>query len=218
MFSNYVKSVLSGHKFSPDLGGGSGSTEGGDSTGSGSSSDDGAGEDGDAGSEKEGNADRTFTREELAAIVAKEVKKTADSFENKIEERVKEAQTKAEKMAKLTESERQSAEFQEKQEKLDAREKELQLKEYRIEAKKQLEDNKLPVDFVDFVLSDAPEKTIENIKVIKKSFDQAVTDEVTKKLAGKAPGAGNVGGKASFAESLAKQANNQSQPKNDAWA
>lgn len=132
----------------------------------------------------------TFTPKEFDSEVDKRIANALQTAKSKWDEEKQEEISNAEKLAKMSAAERKEAEDNAKQETLDKREKELNMREYRYEAKHQLEENGLPDSFVDMVLSEDAETTKNNIGAIKAEFDKAIEAAVNEKLKGNNPKAG----------------------------
>lgn len=134
--------------------------------------------------------EQTFTQSELDSLIDKRTAKALETAKQKWEEEKQNAVNQAEKLAKLSAAERKEAEDKAKQEAMDKREQELNQREMRYEAQHQLEENALPTDFVDMVMSDDAEKVSKNIAALKSQFDKAVEASVTEKMRGNTPKAG----------------------------
>lgn len=132
----------------------------------------------------------TFTPQEFDSEVDKRIAKALETAKSKWNEEKQVEINRAEQLAKMSAEERKEAEDKAKAESLEKREKELNMREYRYEAKHQLEENGLPVSFVDMVLSDDPTITKNNITAVKSEFDKAIEVAVTERLKGKTPQVG----------------------------
>lgn len=133
---------------------------------------------------------KTYTQSELDSMLDKHAAKALETAKQKWEEEKQAEISKAEQLAKMSAAERKAEEDKAKQSAMDKREKELNMKEYRYEARHQLEDNGLSVDFVDMVMADDAETTKNNIAALKSQFDKAVEASVTEKMKGNTPKAG----------------------------
>ena len=136
----------------------------------------------------------TFTPKEFDSEVDKRIANALQTAKAKWDEEKQTEISNAEKLAKMSAAERKEAEDKAKQETLDKREKELNMREYRYEAKHQLEENGLPDSFVDMVLSEDAETTKNNIGAIKAEFDKAIEAAVNERLKGKTPQSGGASG------------------------
>ncbi|KAA8442651.1 DUF4355 domain-containing protein [Weissella paramesenteroides] len=146
--------------------------------------------------------EQTFTQSELDSLIDKRTAKALETAKQKWEEEKQDAVNQAEKLAKLSAAERKEAEDKAKQEAMDKREQELNQREMRYEAQHQLEENELPTDFVDMVMSNDAEKVSENIANLKTAFNKAVEVTVNEKLRGKTPQTGTTAGRLTKQEIL----------------
>ena len=97
------------------------------------------------------NEIKTYTEQEVAELLQREgdrrvtsaLKKQQKQFESKIAE--------AEKLRGMDEAQRQQYEFEQKVKELEAREKEFNLAQNKLEASKVLANRNLPVEFVDYI-------------------------------------------------------------------
>lgn len=106
-------------------------------------------------------------KDDIAALVAEEVKK-----------------------ASMTPEEKEKYEASEREKKLADRESAISLRELQADAKELLADNGLPAEFRDMVIGKDREETEKNVKTMKASFDAAVQAQVETRLKGKTPSAG----------------------------
>lgn len=135
-------------------------------------------------------AKQEAAEKEAERRVAKVLSKKQAEWQEAKDKELEEAKSEAAKLAKMSAEERKAEEDKAKQELLDKREKELNMREYRYEAKHQLEESGLPDSFVDMVLSEDAETTKNNIGAIKAEFDKAIEAAVNEKLKGNNPKAG----------------------------
>ena len=138
------------------------------------------------------NEIKTYTEQEVAELLQREgdrrvtsaLKKQQKQFESKIAE--------AEKLRGMDEAQRQQYEFEQKVKELEAREKEFNLAQNKLEASKVLANRNLPVEFVDYIVAEDADTMLENINVFEKAFKAAVADAVNKKIASPTPKSGSV--------------------------
>lgn len=138
------------------------------------------------------NEVKTYTEQEVAELLQREgdrrvtsaLKKQQKQFESKIAE--------AEKLRGMDEAQRQQYEFEQKVKELEAREKEFNLAQNKLEASKVLANRNLPVEFVDYIVAEDADTMLENINVFEKAFKAAVADAVNKKIASPTPKSGSV--------------------------
>ena len=150
-------------------------------------------------------ADKTFTQDELDHIVQERVKRAVAKAQKDAEDKIKQAQSEGERLAKLTKDERAKEEEAKRLADLEAREKAIAVKELRIETQSLLSDEGLPIEFLDVVMADTAESVKENIASIRKVFDEAVEKRVNERLTQDKPRRGATAGAMTKAEIMAVQ-------------
>ena len=148
-------------------------------------------------------ADKTFTQDELDHIVQERVKCAVAKAQKDAEDKIKQAQSEGERLAKLTKDERAKEEEAKRLADLEAREKAIAVKELRIETQSLLSDEGLPIEFLDVVMADTAESVKDNIASIRKVFDEAVEKRVNERLTQDKPRRGATAGAMSKAEIMA---------------
>lgn len=126
---------------------------------------------------------KTFTQEELNAIIDKRLERERRDAQARIDKAVTEAQ----KLAKMNAEERAEHERQELQKKLSEREAEITKRELRAEAKSQLSDKGLPVELAEVLPYTDADTTNTALAAVEKVFRQAVEKGVNERLKGNAP-------------------------------
>ena len=157
------------------------------------------------------DADKTFTQDELNHIVQERVQRAVAKAQKDAEDKIKQAQSEGERLAKLTKDERAKEEEAKRLADLEAREKAIAVKELRIETQSLLSDEGLPIEFLDVVMADTAESVKENIASIRKVFDEAVEKRVNERLTQDKPRRGATAGAMSKAEIMAVQDVNERQ-------
>ena len=87
----------------------------------------------------------------------------------------------------MSDEERQKAEIENSRKQLELKEKELQRKELMLEMTKVLDERKIPVKFMEYLIAEDSERTLERIKTFEKEYKAAIEAAVNEKLKGKAP-------------------------------
>ena len=151
------------------------------------------------------DADKTFTQDELDHIVQERVKRAVAKAQKDAEDKIKQAQSEGERLAKLTKDERAKEEEAKRLADLEAREKAIAVKELRIETQSLLSDEGLPIEFLDVVMADTAESVKDNIASIRKVFDEAVEKRVNERLTQDKPRRGATAGAMTKAEIMAVQ-------------
>ena len=157
------------------------------------------------------DADKTFTQDELNHIVQERVQRAVAKAQKDAEDKIKQAQSEGERLAKLTKDERAKEEEAKRLADLEAREKAIAVKELRIETQSLLSDEGLPIEFLDVVMADTAESVKENIASIRKVFDEAVEKRVNERLTQDKPRCGSTAGAMTKAEILAVKDVNERQ-------
>lgn len=136
----------------------------------------------------------TFTQEEFDSMLNDHVSKAVETAKGDWDKEKQVEITKAQELAQMSEKDRQEAEERARIDKLNAREQELNMREYKYTAKAELENMGMSDQFVDMVLSDNPETTKNNINALKSAFDKEVEIAVKERLKGSTPNVGGGGG------------------------
>ena len=135
--------------------------------------------------------EKTFTQSELDAIIEKRLARERKKFEDEIgKKKYEEGMSEAEKLSKMTATEKQIYEMQKKIDAYEAKEKELSLKALQSESKGILadkgygaEDIKALAQLLDYTDAEKCKASIENLdKVIKGLVDSRVEAEVNNRL------------------------------------
>lgn len=115
-----------------------------------------------------------------------EWKKREATIKKEIDRQKKEA----ERLSRLSEEERQKAEIESARHELEIKEKELQRKELLLEMTKVLDERKIPVKFMEYLIADDNESTLKRITDFEREYKNAIETAVNERLKGKTPPAG----------------------------
>lgn len=151
------------------------------------------------GSEKE--AQKTFTRDQIGAMVDAQVKAKLDDINSSWQSKLDDAVAKAKEDGKaeanmsakeLAEKEAKDREDKLKQQKadLDKRQHELDHRDHISHTKDLLAEEKLPTSAAEMLLGETEEETKSNIETYKNLVAQGVRNELHRSSAGKAPQSG----------------------------
>ena len=136
---------------------------------------------------EESKSQDTKSEIDIEAKIAEAVSKAQKSFEEILKKREAAAKKEAERLSKLSDEERQKAELENGRKELELREKELQRKELMLEMTKVLAERKIPVQFMDYLIADDSESTLNRITTFEKEYKAAIEAAVNDKLKGKVP-------------------------------
>jgi hypothetical protein len=126
----------------------------------------------------------------LLSEADRRVNQAKAKWEKDYEERVKTERREAERLARLSDEERQKENEKMFKEELSKREKEILKKEMKLEAINILAEKKLPVSFSDILIGDTAEETQHKIKAFEEAFRSEVSKEVDSRLKGSTPKGG----------------------------
>lgn len=113
--------------------------------------------------------EKTFTQEEVDKMIAKRLKREKEKAE-------------AEKLAKMSEKERQQALFDKQVKEFEETKKAFENEKLLNETTKQLATKNLPVEFADMLKGSDAESTFENIKVFEEKFNKALEASINERL------------------------------------
>ena len=128
---------------------------------------------------------KTYTQEEVDKLLQQEGDKRVTQALKK--------QKEAQKLANMSQEEKNEYEYNQKFSELEKREQEIAKKELVMETEKQLGEKGLPVKAAAFIVAVDAETTKKNITSFEKMFNKAVEAEINKRIATGSPktGAGN---------------------------
>lgn len=133
--------------------------------------------------------EKTFTQDELEKIIEKRLAREKKNLAARIEEERQEA----EKLAKMSERERQQALLDKREAALAEREAALERANLLNETTKQLSSKNLPIEFADYLMAADAETTFNRISEFESKWNTALENAVSERLKGKTPTAINAG-------------------------
>lgn len=142
------------------------------------------------GAENQEETTKTYSQEEVDALLQQETDRRVTAALKKAEEKNKEKLKEAEKLAKMNEQERYEHELEQREKAIAEKERALNLAENKNTASKILAEKGLSLQLVDFVVAEDAETMNANIKLLDNAFKASVKAEVEKRLGGKTPGKG----------------------------
>lgn len=129
------------------------------------------------------NTEKTFTQEELEKILEKRLAREKKNLAEKIEAERQEA----EKLAKMSEREKQQALLDKREKALAEREAALEKANLLNETTKQLSSKNLPIEFADYLMAEDAENTFNRISEFESKWNAALEIAVNERLKGNAP-------------------------------
>lgn len=150
-----------------------------------------AGKDGQGGDAGKGDT-KAYTQADIDAALTAKLAEEKSKWEKEYQQKAEAAKKEQERLSKLSDDERKRAEIEKTQLELLAKEKELKIKELKLEVVEDLTKRGIPVSFLDYLVVDADsEKTLGRITNFEKEFKKAVDTAVNERLKGKTPKAGS---------------------------
>ena len=130
---------------------------------------------------------KTYTQEEVDALLQKETDRRVTSALKKQEEKTNRKMREAEKLAQMNAQQRYEYELEQRERELVEKERRLTLAENSAEASKILGEKGLSLELVDFVVAEDAETMNGNIAVLEKAFKASVKAEVERRLSSSTP-------------------------------
>lgn len=136
---------------------------------------------------KDDEGAKTYTQEEVDALLQSEVDRRITSALKKQEAKNQKKLEEAKKLAQMDETQRFQYELEQREAAIAEKERELALAENKAEASKILATKGISPELVDFIVAEDAETMMANISLLEKEFKKSVKDEVEKRLASSAP-------------------------------
>lgn len=130
---------------------------------------------------------RTYTQEEVDALLQSETDRRVTSALKKAEEKNKAKAKEAEKLAQMNAEQKYEYELEQREKAIVEKEKALTMAENKNEASKILAEKGISLQLVDFVVAEDAETMNNNISLLDKAFKESVKAEVEKRMGSKAP-------------------------------
>ncbi len=139
-----------------------------------------------------------LTQEELNKKIESETDKRVEQalqthrekWQKEEKKKIEKARADAERLAKLSQEEREKEQLKQKEEEYNQKERDLHQREMKLAAIDILAEEKLPVTFADQLIGDSVDDTYDRITKFKKAWNDAVEDEVKDRLKGQIPDTG----------------------------
>jgi len=136
---------------------------------------------------EESTQPKTYTQEEVDALLQQEGDRRVSAALKKAERKNQEKIKEAEKLAQMNEAEKYEYQLQQRELAIQEKEKQIALAENKAEASKILAEKGISVSLVDFVVAEDAETMSANIQLLEKAFKLSVKAEVEKRLGSSTP-------------------------------
>jgi len=133
---------------------------------------------------------KVFTQEEVERLVQSEADRRVNLAQQKWQKETTKKLTQAEKLAQMSQEDQYKFKLEQKEHELEQKEREFTLRDNKIAAMKVLSDREIPADLVDFIVNEDADVMKANIDLLDKYIKQAVSAQVTKRMASPTPKAG----------------------------
>ena len=137
--------------------------------------------------EKDEEGAKTYTQEEVDALLQAETDRRVSAALKKQEAKNQKKLLEAKKLAAMDEQARYEYELEQREAAIAEKERELALAENKTEASKILNDRGIDLSLVDFVVAETAEDMMANIDLLDKAFKKSVKAEVEKRLSSNVP-------------------------------
>jgi len=137
--------------------------------------------------EQQGINAKTFSQEELDKIISNRLSEAKKKLEAEKDKAIAEAKAEAERLAQLSNEEKEKELTQKQLEALSEKEKELASRENKLKAIEIFDEAKIPIKLVDFVVDSDGDKMIQKIEILKESWKSALSEELQKSVSGEVP-------------------------------
>ncbi|WP_142428429.1 DUF4355 domain-containing protein [Enterococcus faecalis] len=131
--------------------------------------------------QKEEPKEKTFTRSDIAKMLAAEKSKWEQEYEAKVEKERNEAA----RLAKLSEKDRQKTLFDKEREDFEKEKETFRKEQLFVEKGKQLTTQGIPADFAHRITGETAEEILEDVKAFRAEWDKAVELKVNERLSSK---------------------------------
>lgn len=138
---------------------------------------------------------KTFTQEEVEKMVQQEADRRVSSARKvwevnertKIEEDYQKKVQKEKELAQLSAEERFKKELSDKEKSLKEQERSLNMERMKFQAGQDLVKRGLPTDFLDLIVAETSEKTLENIENYERQWAEAIDKAIEERMKGRTP-------------------------------
>lgn len=135
--------------------------------------------------EKKGG--KSFTQEDLNRVLQERLAEEKAKSEAEKQKAVEEARKEAERLATLSQEEKQKELTEKQREYLESKEREIQLRENKLDAISKLDELKMPIKFAEFVINEDKEVMFDRIKQLNEAWTNSLNEAIADQLKGNAP-------------------------------
>lgn len=140
---------------------------------------------------KEIETPKTFTQEQLDKILSERLAKERAKSEEDSKKKLEEALAEERRLAKMNQEQRDKELTEKKAKEIEAQRKDLTIRENKLSGIEKLNELKVPIKFIDFVVNEDAEVMQKNIDSLSAEWAKALTEEIKNLSANEAPEAPN---------------------------
>lgn len=147
---------------------------------------------GETGVEQKAETTKTYTQEEVNALLQQETDRRVTSALKKQQEKFNQEKSEAEKLAQMNDEQKRQYEYEKKVAELEKREKDFNIMQNKVSASKIMVEKGLPIAFVDYIVAEDADTMMSNITTFETQWKAAIADAVSARIASKSPNSGSV--------------------------
>ena len=136
---------------------------------------------------KQEQQEKTFKQEDVNKIVSDRLARERSKWEADYQTKLEAEKAEAEKLAKMTASEKEKHLLEKQKSELAEKEKTIAAREMKLTKIDIFAEKKLPIKLVDYIPGDTAEEVKTNIDTFEKEWRSAIDEAVNEKLKGKSP-------------------------------
>lgn len=131
--------------------------------------------------------EKLFTEQEVNEFLSKRIGKEKAKLEKQYEEKYQKERSQAEKLAQMSESERQAEVLKQEREAFENERKAWEQEKMKVQLERELTQRSLPTEFADLLVDRSSEDALQTINAISKAFNDAVEKAVKAQIGQQAP-------------------------------
>lgn len=137
--------------------------------------------------QQEQSKEKFFTEKEVNDIVSKRIGKEKAKLEKQFEEKYQKERSQAERLAQMSESERQAEVLKQEREAFENERKAWEQEKMKVQLERELTQRNLPIEFAGLLADRNGEDALSTINAISKAFNDAVEKAVKAQIGQQAP-------------------------------
>lgn len=136
---------------------------------------------------REKKVEKFFTQDDLNKVLQERLAEEKSKSEIEKQKAVEQARLEAERLATLSQEEKQKEMTEKQREFLESKEREIQLRENKLDAIAKLDELKMPIKFAEFVINEDKQTMFNRIDELNKAWTSSLNEAVADQLKGSSP-------------------------------